>query len=61
MLAVENIGKWNFDSPKFSLPVFYKSVNLISHDPVDLTALFILNMTVGNILKYFRPVSHCSP
>ena len=40
MLAVENIGEFSkliFDSPKFPLPMFYKSINLISHDPVDLT------------------------
>ena len=39
MFVVENIGEFGeliFDSPNFSLPMFYKSIKLISHDPFDL-------------------------
>ena len=39
-MVVKNIGefcKLKINSPKFSMPMFYKFVNLISHDPVDLT------------------------
>ena len=39
MLAVANIGEFSesiFDSPNFSLSMFYKSLKFISPDPVDL-------------------------
>ena len=38
--GVENNGEFDkliFDLPKSSLPMLYKSVNLISHDQVELT------------------------
>ena len=52
MLAVENICKFGeliLDSPNFSLSMFYKSVKLISHYPVDcpvvlLSSKFFLNL-----------------
>jgi len=34
---VGEFGELIVDSPKFFLPMFYKSINYISHDPVDLT------------------------
>ena len=60
MLAVKNIGKTIFDSPKSSLPVFHKSVNLISHDPVNLMCV-CLNMGAGNILKYLNQLDCYHP
>ena len=53
-----NIGEFDeliFDSPNFSLPMFYKTVKLISYDPVHLTQTWLRINSTG-ILKYFRPV-----
>ena len=63
MENISEFDKFILDSPSFSLPLFYKSVKLISHDPVNLMQ-DLFNMAVGRIhtgiLKYFRPVGSSS-
>ena len=67
MLEVENIvefGKSIFNLPNFSQPMFYKSVKLISHDPVDLTQRFIqtwLLVVSVAIMKYLDQSGHRHP
>ena len=60
-LAVKNTGKFGeliFDSPNFSLSMFYKPVNLILYTyMIQVAKCFVhSNMAAGSILKYFRPV-----
>ena len=61
MLAVEDIGKFGeliFNSSNCcSLPMFYKSVKLISHDSVDLMqGLFEHSCRYSQVLKTSRVV-----
>ena len=60
MLAVEDIGKFGeliFNSSNCSLPMFYKSVKLISHDSVDLMqGLFEHGCRYSQVLKTSRVV-----
>ena len=59
MEIIGEFSKLIFGSPSVSLPMFYKSVKLISHDPVDLMQVLFKHgsrYSSSCILKYFRLV-----